>query len=89
MACIKVKNEEIEKFLAEFTVKIMESIGDRDLICTNDIHGTFYSPSQRKPFFRTAGFAINKDALIDDSVKPFLNCAPIAFFFLEKGNLKK
>jgi len=70
-------------------VKIIESIGDRDLICTNDIHGTFYSPSQRKPFFRTAGFAINKDALIDDSVKPFLNCAPIAFFFLEKGNLKK
>ena len=82
-----IKNEDLENWLNAWLLRILELMKDEDLIVTNDIEGTYNSPSIRKKYFRTAGFAITPDALKTESISPFFNAVNFAFYFMPKGTV--
>lgn len=82
-----IKEKEIEKFLEDWKQGILKNVKDRDLIITNDIHGSFNSPSKKYKGFRTAGFLVSRNALKDESISPFMCAIAFAFYFLPKGKI--
>lgn len=87
MTTWKIEEKEIEKFLEDWKQGVLKNIKGRDLLVSNSVHGTFWSPSNKHKCFRTAGFALSKDCLKDESISPFMSSIPFAFYFIEKGKM--
>lgn len=83
----KIKDHEIEKFFLDWKDGILKNVKGKDLLVSNNIHGTFRVDKKAK-IYQSAGFAFHQNIFLrKEDINPFMESIAFGVYFVPKGKI--